>query len=135
MDLVMKPLHLEKETRALLESIRTTDEPLFLYGMEPEQVDLLMREVTDPILQGAALPAVVLNQFRWYARELAAQFRTRAGFDLSFNLELVLRKWLGFGMETHSMQLILCEAYRRLLCMSPPKEVPDEPESGAGTQS
>ena len=135
MDLVMKPLHLEKETRALLETIRNEDVPLFLYGMEPEQADLLMREVTDPILQGAALPTVILNQFRWYARELGAQFRTRAGFDLSFNLELVLRKWLGYGMEAHSMQLILCEAYRRLECMTPPKEVPDEPESGPGTQS
>ena len=135
MDLVMKPLHLEKETRALLETIRHEDEPLFLYGMSPEQADLLMREVLDPILQGAALPTVLLNQFRWFARELAGLFRTRAGFDLSFNIELVLRKWLGFGMETHSMQLILCEAYRRLERMTPPKEVPDEPESGPGTQS
>jgi hypothetical protein len=135
MDLVMKPLHLEKETRALLDTIRTGDEPLFLYGMEPGQVDLLMREVIDPILQGAALPAVILNQFRWYVRELGGLFRTRAGFDLAFNLELVLRKWLGFGMEAHSMQLILCEAYNRLLRMTPPKDVPDEPQAGAGTQS
>jgi len=123
--LVSPQLKLDKETMALLDDIRRSDRPLVVYGTDPETCDRIIHELTDPILEGAALPTVVLNQFRWFVRELGKLFRTRTGFDLGFNLELVLRKWQSYNLEPRSMQLLLKELYTRLLRMTPAPEAED----------
>lgn len=123
----MKPLSSNSETVAVLDEIRHSTEPCLAYGLKPEQCEQVFKEITEPMLVGAALPMVILNQFRWYVRELTKLFRTKAGLDLAFNLELCMRKWLSFGLEPNTMQFLFCEIHRRLKRMSAPPLEPSNP--------
>jgi len=106
------PMKLNPETRLALDAIRHSDEPSPVYGLESDRAIELLREVTEPMFEGAALPAAVLMQVRWFVLELARLFRTRYGYALAFQLELLLRKWHDFGVEPNTLQFIVTEVAR-----------------------
>ena len=115
MEFVAKPISLKPDTEAMLEDMRHSQDPTIAYGLEPEAAQQLVKGITDPVLEGAALPLVVLNEYRWYCRELGRLFRTKYGYALAFQLELVLRKWKALGLEANALQYLACEVYRQLL--------------------
>jgi len=119
-----KPIPLKAETKAVLEQIRRSTRPTPVYGSTPQQAEELFRHITDQMLEGCPLPLCTIQQMRWYVRELSAKFRSRYGYALSFQLELVLRKWAAFGMEPNTMQLLLREVYRQLVLMGKGGQVP-----------
>jgi hypothetical protein len=131
MEFVAKPIALKHETKELLDEIRASSEPTAAYALGPDEAEELFKHITEPMLEGCPLPITVINQMRWYVRELSAKFRTRYGYALSFQLELVLRKWAAFGMEPNTMQYLLCEVYRQLKSMGKPGLYPGMPEAGA----
>jgi len=104
-----QPLHLRHETRELLERLRHAAVPLAVYGAEPAEADAVVRAITDPMFEGAALPATRILQFGWYVRELTRLLRTRTGGALVFQLEYLLRRWAAYGMEANSLQFVLAE--------------------------
>jgi len=108
------PMKLNPETRLALDAIRHSDEPSPVYGLESDRAIELLREVTEPMFEGAALPAAVLMQVRWFVLELARLFRTRYGYALAFQLELLLRKWHDFGVEPNTLQFIVTEVARHV---------------------
>jgi hypothetical protein len=115
MEFLTQPMPLKQETRAMLEDLRHATDPTICYGLSPDAAQQLIKDITEPMLMGAALPLVILNEYRWFCRELGRLFRTRYGSALAFQLELVLRKWKALGLESHSMQYLVCEVYRQLL--------------------
>jgi len=108
------PIPLKPETRAVLKGIRRSSEPTAAYALDPEPAEELLKSITEPMIGGAALPRVTLQQMRWYVRDLSGVFRTRYGFALAFQLELMLRKWAALGLEPNTMQYLLCEICRQL---------------------
>lgn len=109
----MKALALGQEMTDVIEDVKLTmTEPGF--GLAPETCDALVLATTDSLLTGAALPLVVLNAYRWFCRELGRLLRTKCGEVLALNLELLLRKWLTFGLEPNTLQLLVSVVYNKL---------------------
>ncbi len=114
MNFMPSPMNLKPETRLALDEIRGTDAPSAVYGLEPAKAEALLRQLTEPMFEGASLPMAVVMQLRWFVLELAKVFRTRVGYALAFQLELVLRKWRDYGVEPNTLQLVLCEVWRQI---------------------
>jgi len=112
MDFLPNPMKLKPETQLALDEIRRSAEPSAIYGLAPDRAQDLFRQLTEPMFEGAALPATSLMQVRWFVQELARLFRTRYGYALSFQLELSLRKWRDYGIEPNTLQLVLVEVCR-----------------------
>ncbi len=122
-----KPILLSHATQALLKEIGRSQELFAPYGLEPDQAAALLASITEPMLEGAALPMVTIQQLRWYVRELARLFRTRYGYALAFQLELVLRKWAAYGLEPATIQTVLHEVADQLRLMGRSSEVAPAP--------
>ncbi|HDQ99485.1 MAG TPA: hypothetical protein ENN51_04270 [candidate division WOR-3 bacterium] len=101
------PIPLQAETLELLERLRTAGRPLPLYGQEPGTAQQAVRAIAELIYEGAAVSVVRRLQYRWFANELARVFCSRTGPALVFQLELVLRKWVAFGLEPDAVQFLL----------------------------
>ncbi|MBM3323008.1 hypothetical protein FJY69_05985 [candidate division WOR-3 bacterium] len=114
MDVLTRPLDLNQETTEVLEEIRNADEPYSAYGEDPAKLEAELRATTQPLLVGAGLDNLTVMQYLWYVRELSKVFRTRTGRELAFQAELVMRKWLSFGLEPNTMQFIFREIHLRL---------------------
>ena len=114
MDTTVRPLDLNPETAQVLEEIRKAAEPYAVYGEDPAKTEAELRRLAQPLLEGAGLGKLYVMQYLWYVRELSRVFRTRTGRELAFQAELVMRKWLAFGLEPNTMQFIFCEIHLRL---------------------
>jgi len=123
-----RPILLWPETRDLIREIGRGQELFAPYGLDPDQAAAMLASVTEPMLDGAALPVVTIQQLRWYVRALARLFRARYGFGLSFQLELALRKWAGFGLEPVTMGMVLQAVVNQLRLLPGPVERIPEPE-------
>ena len=127
MEIDTKPIPLKPKTRALLKEIRRSTEPTAVYALDPKPAEELLKSITEPMIGGAALPRVTLQQMRWYVRDLSGVFRTRHGYALAFQLELMLRKWAALGIEPNTMQYLLCEICRQVDRTSAPPLDPSDP--------
>ncbi len=114
MEIDTTPIPLKPETRAVLKEIQRSTEPTAVYALDPKPAEELLKSITEPMIGGAALPQVTLQQMRWYVRDLSGVFRTRYGYALAFQLGLMLRKWAALGLEPNTMQYLLCEICRQL---------------------
>jgi hypothetical protein len=128
------PIPLKPETRAVLKEIQRSTEPTAAYALDPGPAEDLLKSITEPMIGGAALPQVTLQQMRWYVRDLSGVFRTRYGYALAFQLGLMLRKWAALGLEPNTMQYLLCEICRQLELEPKPEPDTEEawPEPDAG---
>ncbi len=114
MDITETPLNLNPETAKVLDQIRNAARPCSVYGQDPAEVEAELGNLVRPLLEGAGLDRLTVMQYLWYVRELARVFRTRTGRELAFQAELVIRKWLSFGLEPNTMQFIFCQIHLRL---------------------
>jgi hypothetical protein len=127
------PLKLNPDGSAVLEELRRTSEPTIVFGMEPKAAEKVLRETVDPILRDAGLPWNKVDHYRWYVKDLARVFCRNCGPDLAFHIELLLRKWTGYGLEINSMQIILHEVYNKV--RQPVAEETDQHEAGQGPKA
>jgi hypothetical protein len=107
-------LKLNKDGAQALEQMRAATEPTKLATAEPKAADELVENLAGPMLGAAGLPLPVVNQYRWFLREVARLMRTRTGPELAFYCELTIRKWLRYGLEPNTMQLLLSEVWKRV---------------------
>jgi hypothetical protein len=126
----MSELILEPATRQTLEKIRHTKGLLPIYDLPNDLAERAVWEAGRVILDKAGLSVVTYNQCRWLLRELAKLFRTRSGWDLAFELEAFIRKWLAAQMNPFLVQLLVRDCYAKMKNLSPASL---EPETAAGT--
>ncbi len=117
---LLAPIDLLPEAAATLADIKQHTEPTRLEGVHPRTAERCLVQITEPMLMAAGLPLTRIDQYRWYVRELSRLFRTRSGPELEFRIELVLRKWTGLKLEQRTMQLLLCEVWKRVRTMEQP---------------
>ena len=114
MEIDTKPIPLKPETRAVLKEIQRSTEPTAAYALDPEPAEELLKSITEPMIGGAALPKVTLQQMRWYVRDLSGAFRTRYGYALASQVELAMRRWAAFCLDPDIMQSLLCAVIEQL---------------------
>jgi hypothetical protein len=135
MEDLTQPMELNRDTRRVLRRMRkATTGPTVVYGLGQELVERALRKIVDPVLEASGLVSVRVDQYHWFVRELSRQFRTRVGNDLAFGVELVMKKWQGYGLEPNTMQLLLCMIDKELRILAGETlETPDgEPEKKSG---
>jgi hypothetical protein len=120
----MDELALEPKTMALLDELRHTEDLLPVYDQDPTAVECLVLDIAVPRLNQSGLKMVQFNQYCWCLRELAKLLRTRQGWSLAFELEVLLRKWHRFGLDSRLTQRLLRDACARL--QSPDAELKTE---------
>jgi hypothetical protein len=123
----MEQIELDQTTRNLLDSIRHSRKTLCLFEMPADLAGAAVWEIGKVLLDHQGLPLVQYNTYRWYLRELAKLLRTRIGWDLALELELCLRKWVGFCLDAAMLQALLRECYGRIGAMTP-DEIEENPK-------
>ncbi len=114
MEELLKPLVLLPEASTVLDEMRQSQEPTALFGLDPKLCDQTLRQITEPLLMAAGLPLTRIDHYRWFVREVGKFFRNKTCPELAFYLELCMRKWVNYGLETNTMQLLLCEIHKHL---------------------
>ena len=109
-----KKAGLSKAARDLLSRVRASPSPEAVYGLSPGAAEARAHSVIDPLVEGTGLPVARLNQYRWYLAELCRLMRTRSGPDLAYCMELMIKKWLSFGLEPNSVVVLARELFERL---------------------
>jgi hypothetical protein len=129
MDELLEPLRLSRDARKVLARLGRADAgPTVLYGQDERLCEQALRQVVDPVLQDAGLPLFRQDQYHWFVRELARLYRTRSGRELSFGIELILRKWQRYGLSASVTGLLVCMVDRQLRVIA--GETVDTPEGG-----
>ncbi|MBN2537786.1 hypothetical protein JXB37_05870 [candidate division WOR-3 bacterium] len=111
---MMQSLDLMPSTRYLLSAIRRGDVNLAVYELDPKLCEAVLVEIAAPHVACIREPRNRLLQYQWFLRELAAVLVNRQGWDLAFELELLLRRWEGFKLIPRVLQMLLRESCRRL---------------------
>jgi hypothetical protein len=114
----MNQIELNQDTRDLLDRVRHKRKCLTLYDMPADLAEAAVWEIGKILLDPQKLPTVQYNTYRWYLRELSKLLRTPAGWDLALELELCLRKWVGFCLDPAMLQALLRECYDRIGAMT-----------------
>jgi hypothetical protein len=115
----MTELILEPATRQTLEKIRHTKGLLPIYDLPDDLAEQAVWEAGRELMDEVGLPPVTYAQCRWLLREMAKLFRTRTGWDLAFELEVFVRKWAGFQMNSALVQGLVRHCYGRMKNISP----------------
>ncbi|MBM3323103.1 hypothetical protein FJY69_06475 [candidate division WOR-3 bacterium] len=113
---------IDEEMAKVLAHIRAAGKPNPLYGRDQVLCDKCLKQITDPLLCGAGLGMVILNEYRWFVRELSRILRNDRGTELGPHLELLILKWNNFGLESHTMQFLICEVFKRFRKMQTPEQ-------------
>jgi hypothetical protein len=127
----MNQIELDKETRDLLDRVRHKRKCLTLYDMPSDLAEAAVWEIGKVLLDHQGLQMVKYNTYRWYLRELSKLLRTKTGWDLALELEICLRKWVGFCLDPVLLQALLRECYERIGAMTP-GEVGEKVEAEQG---
>lgn len=114
----MNQSELDQRTRALLDRVRHARKPLSVYEMPADLAEAAVWEIGKVLLDAQNLPLVQYNTYRWYLRELAKLLRTKTGWDLALELEICLRKWVGYRLNLLLLQALACECCDRIGAMT-----------------
>ncbi|GEM_PF-2442267 len=133
----MNQIELNQQSRDLLERVRHKSKVLSLYDMPSDLAEAAVWEIGRTPLERMRLPLVEQNAYRWYLRELSKLLRTRTGWDLALELEICLRKWVGYRLDPELLQSLLYKCYDHIAEMTPDQikikvEVEVEAKPGAG---
>ena len=109
----MRPLLLTAETQAVLTRIRTYGWTLSVFGMSPGEAWRLVKARVERRVQDAGVAVQSINVYRRYVHELVKAFRTETGEPLARAIELVIRKWANFGLESALLQGLLGDCFLR----------------------
>lgn len=111
---MMETLELMTSTRHLLTAIRRDDVRLSVFELDPGVCENALVEIATPHVARSGEPRPRVLQYQWFLRELAKVLCSRQGWDLAFELELLLRRWVGFRLDSRMLQLLVRESCRRL---------------------
>ncbi|HTW90530.1 MAG TPA: hypothetical protein VMH22_02340 [bacterium] len=124
----MSQFVLDERTRAVLDRVRNSTATLSVYDMPSDLAEAAVWEIGKIVLEDRHLPLVQYNTYRWYLRELSKLLRTKADWELALELEVCLRKWVGYKLDLGLLQVLLCECCDRIAAMTP-EQVEDKAET------
>jgi len=125
----MKALELNETGLKTSDEIRHCPESCQLRGSARDTCTRLLWLLTDAIVVKEHNTRVLRNPYRWFTQELGECLRTRTGSDLSFHLELTMRRWVDLGLDWGFMQTLLAAVWERFRQAGAQKvEVPAEPK-------
>lgn len=104
-----KPLRLNPEMVQALDEIRHARRACLLHGLAADKAEAEVRRIALTMVEDANLSRIATMQYWWFLREITRLFRTRTGADLAWHIEAVMRKWLEYGLEQNTMQLLVGE--------------------------
>jgi hypothetical protein len=87
---------------------------LRVFGIDPAECEAAVAGVCLPLMNAAGLPLTHFHQFRWFVRELARKLRTKQAHELRFEMESLLRKWTGLGLDQRLLEALLRESLTKL---------------------
>jgi len=115
-------------TRDVLDRIRHSQTTLSVFDMPPDLAEAAVWEIGKGLVDNQHLPMIQQHSYRWFLREVAKLLRTKTGWDLALELEIALRKWIGYKQDPALMQALLRECLERIAAMAP-----EEVEEGQGS--
>ncbi|MBM3330251.1 hypothetical protein FJY68_00185 [candidate division WOR-3 bacterium] len=132
----MNQIELNQRARDLLDRVRHKRKVLSLFDMPSDLAEAAVWEIGRTILDHQGLRLVEQNAYRWYLRELSRLLRTRTGWDLALELEICLRKWAGYKLDSELLQALLSECYEHIAVMTP-EAIEESPhcQTGAAAKS
>jgi hypothetical protein len=119
MENYMNKLELNQRTRELLDRVRHQPKFLSVFDMPADLAEAAVWEIGKMALENTPVPLVQQSGYRWYLRELAKLLRTRTEWDLALEMEICMRKWVGYSLDPELLQMLLCECYDRIGAMTP----------------
>jgi hypothetical protein len=123
----MNVIDLNQRTRELLDRVRHQPKFLSVFEMPADLAEAAVWEIGKIALEDKPVPLVQQNGYRWYLRELSRLLRTKTDWDLALEMEICLRKWVGYSLDPELLQMLLCECYDRIGAMTP-EEVEEKVE-------
>jgi hypothetical protein len=123
----MIQLELDQKSKAVLDRIRHSSKVLSIYEMPSDLAEAAVWEIGKVLVDNQHLPMVQYNTYRWYLRELSKLLRTKTGWDLALELELCLKKWVGFCLDPAMLQALMRECYERIGAMTT-EEIEENPK-------
>lgn len=129
----MNQIELEPETRAVLDRIRHSSKVLSIFEMPADLAEAAVWEIGRALVDNQHLPMIQQHSYRWFLREVAKLLRTKTGWDLALELEIALRKWVGYKVDSLLTQALLRECCERIAAMTP-EEVEERQELTTRTQ-
>lgn len=135
----MNQIEMAPRTRVVLDRIRHSSKVLSIYEMPADLAEAAVYEIGKVLLDDLALPMVQLHVYRWFLREVAKLLRTKTGWDLALELEICMRKWVGYNLDPLLIQALVRECCDRIAAMTPEEveekvEAKVEAEHGAAHQ-
>jgi hypothetical protein len=115
----MNQMELEPETRVVLDRIRHSSRVLSIFEMPADLAETAVWEIGKVLVDNQHLPNVQYQTYRWFLREVSKLLRTKTGWDLALELEIVLRKWQDFRLDPVLSQALVRECCERIAAMTP----------------
>jgi hypothetical protein len=128
----MNVIDLNERTRELLDRVRHKPKFLSVFDMPADLAEAAVWEIGQLALKDTPVPLVQQNGYRWYLRELSRLLRSKTDWDLALEMEICMRKWVGYSLNPELLQMLLCECYDRIGAMTP-EEVEESRDSTAKT--
>lgn len=110
---------MEDATREELAGLRRDDTALRGFGMEPWASEQVVVNVCLPMMNAAGLRLVIFREYRMLVREMSRIVRRKRGHDLANELELLVLKWVGIGLEPGLVERLVRETCYQLSAQSP----------------
>jgi hypothetical protein len=110
-----------RQFEKLLAGVEAAKRPNPLFGVDAKTAEQVVKGIVDPILCGAGLALVALNQYRWFARELSRLLREGHDRVLVLHLGALLDKWQRFGLNKSTLELLVCEVFEKLVRLQEPE--------------
>jgi hypothetical protein len=107
----MQTFKLESETRTLLDAVRAGTAAQPVDSTDAAGLELRFAKACSPILGRARVTRTAANHYIWALREFTKLVCKRDGWDLAFELEAYLRKWVGYGLDNAVLQDIVRTAF------------------------
>ncbi len=110
----MLHLNMTDNVKTALGDMRQSDKPSGLFGVDLVACDKWLRRQTDELLTAAGVTAAPLDAYREFERQVGMHYRTKTGYDLAFNIELCLRRWCDWGLDSGMLQTLVCRIHQEL---------------------
>lgn len=97
-----------KELQAVLDAIRKSGMSAMILDADMDLAEQAVWETGKAVLDRVGVRMVQYQQYRWFLRSIAASMRAKSGWDLAYDIEGAMRKWIGYQLNQELLEALLC---------------------------